>query len=53
MKETYLNPDMEICEFSVEDVVTTSSGSGLDESIPDNVWMPRVNEGAPDYSAWN
>lgn len=48
MKETYLNPEMEIFEFSAGDVIATS-----DDSIPTTVeWVPRVNEGAPYFAAW-
>ena len=31
MKEIYETPEMEIVEFDTEDVITTSTGSGLGE----------------------
>jgi len=49
MKELYLNPEMAIVNFSAADVITTSNGDG---ETTTGEWVPRVNEGAPDYNAW-
>lgn len=48
MKELYLNAEMDVVNFTANDVITTS---GNDESTTGE-WVPRVNEGAPDYNAW-
>lgn len=53
MKELYLNAEMDVVEFTANDVITTSGG-GSDESTPSTTaeWVPRENEGAPDYDAF-
>ena len=52
MKELYLNAEMDVVEFTANDVITTSGGT--DESNPSTTaeWVPRENEGAPDYDAF-
>ena len=46
MKELYLNAEMDVVEFTTNDVITTSGESTTAE------WVPRENEGAPDYDAF-
>jgi len=49
MKETYLNPEMEIVVFSIADVIATSVSETTTE------WIPRVNEWTPNstWDAWS
>ena len=47
MKELYLNAEMDVVEFTTNDVITTSGGDNTTAE-----WVPRENEGAPDYDAF-
>ena len=53
MKELYLNAEMDVVEFTANDVITTSGGEG-DNTVPSTTaeWVPRENEGAPDWDAF-
>lgn len=46
MKELYLNAEMDVVKFTANDVIATSGVSTTGE------WVPRENEGAPDYTAF-
>lgn len=45
MKELYLNAEMDVVKFTANDVITTSGTTTAE-------WVPRENEGAPDYDAF-
>ncbi len=47
MKELYLNAEMDVVKFVANDVITTSGENVTTE------WVPRENEGAPDYGAFD
>lgn len=49
MKELYLNAEMDVVEFTANDVITTSGESNPSTTAE---WVPRENEGAPDYDAF-
>ena len=48
MKEIYENAEMITTLFEATDVITTSA----EGETTTGEWVPRVNEGAPDYNAW-
>ena len=50
MKELYLNAEMDVVEFTTNDVITTSGGESSESTTAE--WVPRENEGAPDYDAF-
>lgn len=47
MKELYMNAEMEVVNFSIEDVITTSG-----EAEETTAWVPYEDMGEPDYGAW-
>ena len=47
MKEEYQNAQMDLLEFVVEDVITTS------DKWTGNTWPSRNDQQRPDYGAWN
>ena len=47
MKELYLNAEMDVVKFVANDVISTSSSESTTAE-----WVPRENEGAPDYDAF-
>jgi hypothetical protein len=51
MKELYLNAEMDVVKFAASDVITTSGGNGGNAG-GESTWIPRENEGAPDYDAF-
>lgn len=52
MKELYLNAEMDVVEFTANDVITTSATDASQESSTTAEWVPRENEGAPDWDAF-
>ena len=46
MKERYEESRMDVVDFQVMDVIATSGATTTQE------WVPRENEGAPDYDAF-
>ena len=50
MKELYLNAEMDVVEFTANDVITTSGNPA--EPSTTGEWVTRENEGAPDYGAF-
>lgn len=46
MKERYQEARMDVVDFQVMDVITTSGAWTTQE------WVPRENEGMPDYDAF-
>jgi hypothetical protein len=53
MKELYLNAEMDVVKFAASDVITTSATTGGDAGNTETTWVPRVNEGAPDFNAFD
>lgn len=51
MKELYLNAEMDVVKFAACDVITTSGATNATEG-PTTEWIPRDNEGAPDFDAF-
>jgi hypothetical protein len=52
MKELYLNAEMDVVKFAASDVITTSVTTGGGAAPTESEWVPRVNEGAPDFDAF-
>lgn len=52
MKELYLNAEMDVVEFTANDVITTSNPGGESGASTTAEWVPKDNEGAPDWDAF-
>lgn len=50
MKELYMDAEIEIVKFSIEDVITTSTEA--EETQETTEWVPFENTGEGDFGAW-
>ena len=51
MNERYEEARMDVVAFQVMDVITTSDRNDANVQLTSE-WVPRENEGAPDYNAF-